>query len=462
MIKLVSIDKIKNHPENPRKDLGDLTELADSIKQNGILQNLTIVPYEDGHCGSCKHDNPQTGWCKIDHQGGVPCTGWESKGVYTVVIGHRRLAAAKKAGLTEVPCSIADMDYKTQIGTMLAENMQRSDLTVYEQAQGFQMMMDLGETVSSISEETGFSESTVRRRMKLLELDQEKLKKTMGRGATLSDYVELEKIEDIEVRNQVLEKIGTNDFDWTLRRAINEEQRKKKLNEILLEVKKFATETKDTSRLEYETAYWGRPSEKFTIPENVDEVEYFYEIKHDYIYLYYKSPESEDLDKRKEEREKLRKEKHLKLENLTEIAYELRRGFIKNISNTKARKNMNTIIEGTLYTMAESYYSLNYEEMADIMDIDISDKENIEWKDIAGDIWKQPELYLLKSTYYILDNPSENYFNWNCEYRPNESLDYVYDFLKKLGYKMSDEEIALQNGTHEVFVDIEWPTDKKY
>src|SRR5699024_9779546 len=111
------------------------------------------------------------------------------------------LAAAKLAGLTEVPCAIRDMDYKTQVGTMLAENMQRSDLTVYEQAQGFQMMMDLGETVSNISEKTGFSESTVRRRTKLLELDQDKLKETMSRGATLADYAKLEEIEDLELRN---------------------------------------------------------------------------------------------------------------------------------------------------------------------------------------------------------------------------------------------------------------------
>ena len=40
----IEIDKIFPHPDNPRKDLGDLTELADSIKTNGIMQNLTVVP----------------------------------------------------------------------------------------------------------------------------------------------------------------------------------------------------------------------------------------------------------------------------------------------------------------------------------------------------------------------------------------------------------------------------------
>ncbi len=143
----LSVDKLYPHPDNPRKDLGDLTELADSIKANGIMQNLTVVPrFEDG--------------------------------TYTVIIGHRRLAAAKLAELDEVPCVIVDMTPQEQVATMLLENIQRSDLTVYEQAQGFQLMINFGENVETISAKTGFSQSTVRRRLKLTEFDQDKLKKS--------------------------------------------------------------------------------------------------------------------------------------------------------------------------------------------------------------------------------------------------------------------------------------------
>lgn len=67
---------------------------------------------------------------------------------YTIIIGHRRAAAAQQAGLYELPCAIVEMDEREQMQTMMVENMQRSDLTVYEQAQGFQMMMDFGQTVS--------------------------------------------------------------------------------------------------------------------------------------------------------------------------------------------------------------------------------------------------------------------------------------------------------------------------
>lgn len=130
----LSIDELFPHPDNPRRELGDLTELADSIKQNGVLQNLTVVPR-----------------IATSELAGEPC----QQG-YTVIIGHRRLAAAKLAGLSELPCVIMEMTEKEQIQTMLVENMQRSDLTVYEEAQGFQMMLDLGETVETIAEKSGF------------------------------------------------------------------------------------------------------------------------------------------------------------------------------------------------------------------------------------------------------------------------------------------------------------------
>ncbi|MBR3243996.1 MAG: ParB/RepB/Spo0J family partition protein, partial [Parasporobacterium sp.] len=114
----IDINDLIPHPDNPRKDLGDLAELTESIRTNGILQNLTVV--KDGD-------------------------------KYKVIIGHRRLAAAKAAGLTELPCTVADMDERQQLCTMMEENMQRQDLTIPEQAYGFQYMLDLGETVSSIA-----------------------------------------------------------------------------------------------------------------------------------------------------------------------------------------------------------------------------------------------------------------------------------------------------------------------
>lgn len=425
MIRYIEISKIHPHPDNPRKDLGDLEELVESIKTSGILQNLTIVPQQEG-IG------------------------------YRVVIGHRRLAAAKLAGLTEVPCAISDMDYKTQIATMLLENIQRSDLTVYEQAQGFQMMLDLGETVAEISEKTGFSETTVRRRMKLLELDQDKLKESVGRGATLMDYVELEKIENIELRNEVLEKVGTSDFDWAIKRAIEDEKRKKKFNEILEEVKKFATEIEDTTGLNYKDAYYGRPSDKFEVPEDIDEVEYFYCVRHDYIILYYKDQTSDEKDDKEEEKKaRLEEEKLKRLEELSKTAYELRQEFIKNYSNIKAKEHIAIIIEELITQLSRTYIRSSYKNISDLLNL-TTNEEDIKREDMASEINRKPELSLLIATYSVMDEKYLNYYsNWDGTYSASERLDQVYDFLTKIGYEMSEEEKQLQDGTHELFADTE-------
>ena len=144
---------IHQHPDNPRKDLGDLTELSESIKKKGIMQNLTVIPgYWDEN--------------RAHHEEG-----------YTLIIGHRRFAAGKMAGVTMYPCRIVeDMSYKDQVGTMLEENMQRIDLTPLEQAEGFQMMLDLGDTEEQIAEKTGFSRTTVHRRLEIAKLDRDLVK----------------------------------------------------------------------------------------------------------------------------------------------------------------------------------------------------------------------------------------------------------------------------------------------
>ena len=122
-IKNIPVRKLWPHPDNPRKDVGDVTELAESIKVNGVLQNLTVVPLIGAISGT-----------------------WDEES-YRVIIGHRRLAAAKLAGLEELPCAVVEMTEREQLSTMLTENVERSALTVYEQGKGFQMMLEMGDTV---------------------------------------------------------------------------------------------------------------------------------------------------------------------------------------------------------------------------------------------------------------------------------------------------------------------------
>ena len=85
MIQDIAIEQLDIHPQNVRKVYTDIDELAESIKARGVMQNLTVVPNPD----------------KKDH--------------YLVVIGNRRLTAARKAGLKTMPCSVVEMTEKEQI-----------------------------------------------------------------------------------------------------------------------------------------------------------------------------------------------------------------------------------------------------------------------------------------------------------------------------------------------------------
>lgn len=219
---VLRIDQIHPHPNNPRKDLGDLTELAESIKKKGIMQNLTVIP---GHWDERKE--------------------WYDDG-YTLIIGHRRFAAGKIAEIKEFPCRIVAMNQKDQVGTMLEENMQRNDLTIWEQANGFQMMLDLGDTEADISEKTGFSKTTIRHRLNIAKLNQKELKKKEQDESfqlTLKDLYELEKIPDVKTRNKILkESNSSRDLVSRAQNAVAEAKRENCKKEICDLLKKMGIE----------------------------------------------------------------------------------------------------------------------------------------------------------------------------------------------------------------------------
>lgn len=177
-IRMLPVSALKPHPKNPRLDLGDLDELTDSIRASGVLQNLTVVPLPGG-------------------------------GTWRIIIGHRRHAAAIRAGLTELPCAVVDMSEEEQLATMMAENVQRNSLTTYEQIQGVGRMVQLGMELPEIARKTGIAEKTVRRDAKLCRsFRAEGLKAAVDKGITIQDLVELQEIEDETIRNEVMAKYG--------------------------------------------------------------------------------------------------------------------------------------------------------------------------------------------------------------------------------------------------------------
>lgn len=339
-IAYIPIRQLHPHPDNPRKELGDLSELAASIKENGVYQNLTVIPGhylgKQEYIARCIADG---GDVSAAEAAWTPKAVWSSED-YTIIIGHRRAAAAQQAGKFELPCSVVDMTEKEQLQTMMVENMQRSDLTVYEQAQGFQMMLDMGDTVECVADRSGFSQSTIRRRIKLLELNHDNFKKAEQRGATLSDFVELNKIEDLDARNRVLETLGTANFNREMQNALSDQKYQHRKAEWIEQLRQFAVENPDAN---YSThthvagyGYWNT-SKDVEAPDDADSVAYCYKVSQNQIDLYKERDlEKENAETAKRE-EKRQQEQFYKdqLAALTNYMFELRRNFVTQLSTAE-------------------------------------------------------------------------------------------------------------------------------
>lgn len=447
---LIPIEKLHPHPDNPRKDLGDLSELAESIKVKGVLQNLTVVP----------------------------CTGYYY-GDYTVIIGHRRTEAAKLAGLTELPCVIAEMTEHEQIATMLLENMQRSDLTVYEQAKGFQMMLSFGDSVEDISEKTGFSESTVRRRVKLLELDEGNFKEAQARGGTLSDYIELDKIKDPKTKDKVLQTIGTDNFKFKLKQAIEDEENEEYLDTVEEAVSEFAEEIKEApygERYRQKDGYSVWNKRDVEEPEDAYTNTYYYTRSSRGVFVYYRiekdNPSAADggsspytgepnAEATKKEEARQKEEERLgELAVVSERAYKLREEFAGALSAKDIKEHFTDIIAFWMWQQSLNSTYVNEDDVLDIAGIaeermDDDDNFTYTYEDIKSGIDGGAEKALWNMILlYIDDSENNNYYQRYSTslYAKNEELDNWYKLLVKMGYEMSDDERALSDGTSELFV----------
>ena len=129
--KILPIDKIEPNPEQPRTEIGDLSELVSSIQQNGVLEPLLVKPNREN-------------------------------GTWMIIAGERRWRASNLAGLREVPCIELDLDEKSIAEIALIENLQRKDLTIWEEADGLKALKDkFGYTQEEIAKKISKSRTTV-------------------------------------------------------------------------------------------------------------------------------------------------------------------------------------------------------------------------------------------------------------------------------------------------------------
>ena len=434
----ISIEWLEHHPENPRKDLGDLTELAESIRANGILQNLTVVP-----------------------AGKTTANGYE---IFWVVIGNRRMEAAKKAGLKSLPCIVSDMDRKTQVATMLEENMQRSDLTAFEQAQGFQMMMDLGFTEAEISEKTGFSRTTVSRRLKMAELDENAFRKAVGKQITMDDLDKLGQIKSIKQRNAILKNYGEDNFNWLLSTAIRKQkaaEKKPKVMEIVREKGIPELAQKDRYSSKYQRLYnLTIDFAKWREGEDVgpkDPEGWFYLADEDRVEFYEKVKKPEPVRKSEAERaEEVRIENVWKIaERCEETARELRREFAEGM--TVSPKNAMEMMQWALVAACCMIFDYNTPSKQLREQIPLTGyytpktmEEVHAWiKAMPQSKWPALILKFFEGDHAetFTSGPRRAMPKW----QENRKLDLCYEWLKAFGYRMSEEEEEIRKGTHRVF-----------
>lgn len=437
------IEYLVPHPQNPRKDLGNLEELTASIKENGIYQNLTVIPVNEA----------------------VP--GEEPK--YMVVTGHRRLEAAKRAGLQEVPCAIVrGMSETRQLQTMLLENMQRSDLTVYEQAQGFQQLLDFGMDIEDISQQSGFSKRTIRRRLEIAKLDQNKLKELSStRQLSLKEFDELAKIKNMEARNEVMEKIGTNDFALAVKRAMDKEKLADNMPVFLADMERLGIKKFPDSANKYSSKYrrvgsldlYEYEVTKDKIPKKTEGL--YYEASYPRnVEFYVKETKKAKIIKKsaKElEKEKRIKEAWFKVDAMAATHYELRKAFVENLKGTAKQREAVYMGAYSLIVLR----SITYMTWGDISkEAGIDDKYFDPRRDekavkLAYESYDNTQKCIEVIYKLFNDNEKEFYANGYREvypeYKFNPRLEAMYHWLTKLGYQMSSEEKLIAAGTHEIF-----------
>src|SRR5438105_2568746 len=191
---MISLDLIEANPEQPRTNLGNLEELAASIREKGILEPILV-----------RSTGPNQ---------------------YQIISGERRFRAASMAGLDEIPAIEFDADDKETLEIALIENIQRKDLTPFEEAEGLLILQQrFGYTHDRISQVIGKSRSTVTETLLINDIPDRI--RAMCREAGISNksvLVQIARAGDEEAMEQVLRRVAAGEI---VREALRKKPEKK-------------------------------------------------------------------------------------------------------------------------------------------------------------------------------------------------------------------------------------------
>ena len=412
MLQTIDIKKILPNPNNPRKDLGDLSELIESIRKNGILQNITVM---ENNC----EEFPETFIC---------------------LIGHRRLEAAKQVDFSmEIECNVLpELPVADQITIMLQENMQRNDLTVVEQVKAIQQCMDLGMDEAELSEKTGLSKKTIKKRSNLIKYSN--YENALNNGLTLNDFARLEEIDDIKVADKILEESDPENINYEITSVLRDQKLKKRTKKIEDFLKTFAVplpdDDNDYTRVTFFSAYCEDDNFNNFTPD--PKIKYYYEPENfgQFVLLIDGAPEDEQ-EEEEQSQESLNREKLLEQ---FRTADDNRKNFMQEVYGARSLNFNDNIDISDCFRYVIKYYS------------DYADYEYY-----LLDIKKCPFIFprdVLLATFIILNNSDDGIWptlSYDNTYETSEIFSDLYEFLENINYPISDIERSLVDGTNPLF-----------
>jgi ParB family chromosome partitioning protein len=146
--KMIPLSAIEPDPGQPRSTMGDLDDLVLSIRDKGVLEPILVRPWPGG-----EDDASPSGV------------------LYRIISGERRYRAAQEAGLYEVPAIEMDVSNEEALEIALIENLQRKDLTPFEEAEGYRMLAGTHQyTHEEIAEAVGKSRTVITESLSLLQM----------------------------------------------------------------------------------------------------------------------------------------------------------------------------------------------------------------------------------------------------------------------------------------------------
>ena len=225
----VAVEKLVPRSNQPRKifDEEDLRALAQSIKENGVLQPLLVR--------------------RVD-------------GVLELIAGERRLRASKMAGLKQVPCLIMNVsEHKAAICSLL-ENIQRRNLSLFEESEAIaELINEYGLTQEEAAQRLGMAQSTLANKLRLLQFSGEEREGILQYQLTERHARALLRIKDAKARQDLLKEVGEKQLTVARTEQLVEillqgEQKKEHARPIVIvkDVRIFANTVKralDTMRL---------------------------------------------------------------------------------------------------------------------------------------------------------------------------------------------------------------------